>query len=113
MFVTHQQAKAIANSAIVFSTDETYAPLAKGLVLSVLAADSPEFALRLVDIGCSRETLDWMRAHNVEIERFDRASYTPASKSNFAPYQDAQLCRPFLPLQATATFTRRRLKPAA
>jgi hypothetical protein len=41
-------------TALVFSTDENFAALAKGLVLSLGSASGDgEFALHMVDIGCS------------------------------------------------------------
>ena len=85
-------------TALVFSTDEAFAPLAKGLVLSILSQVEPgEFDLKLVDIGCSAETLAWMRSHGVEVKVFDRTKFLRPSKNVLKPYQDAQFCRPFLP----------------
>jgi hypothetical protein len=90
------------SSALVFASNETFAPLAKGLVLSVLEQMNPgEFALNLVDIGCSERTRAWMRQLGVSISRFDRSLYLRAPMYPLdllvKPYQDAQLCRPFLP----------------
>jgi hypothetical protein len=90
----------MSKAAIIFATDETFAPLAKGLVLSISTqANSDEFALRMIDIGCSADTRSWMLCHNVSIMKFDRAHYLPsiARAASIKPYQDAQLCRPFLP----------------
>ncbi|MEJ0050901.1 MAG: hypothetical protein WDN02_06800 [Methylovirgula sp.] len=86
------------STALIFSTDETYAPLAKGLVLSLVDKNSINLSLCLVDIGCSPETLTWMKEHGVTISAFDRAKYLPIKlNSAVKQYQDAQLCRPFLP----------------
>jgi hypothetical protein len=89
----------MSRSAFVFSTDETFAPLAKGLVLSMRAAASDgAYDLKLIDIGCSNRTLDWMRDHQVAVSKFDRAKFFPYSSfADLKDYQDAQLCRPFLP----------------
>jgi lipopolysaccharide biosynthesis glycosyltransferase len=85
-------------TALVLSTDDVFAPLAKGLVLSILGQAEPrEFDLKLVDIGCSAETLDWMRSHGVEIKRFNRKQFTPRYEHALRRYQDAQFCRPYLP----------------
>ena len=85
-------------TALVFSTDEAFAPLAKGLVLSISSqVERGEFDLKLVDIGCSAETLAWMNSHGVEVKVFDRPKFLRPSKNVLKPYQDAQFCRPFLP----------------
>jgi hypothetical protein len=84
-------------TALVFATDETFAPLAKGLVLSTIA-HAAEFNLFLIDIGCSDETRRWMAKHDVRIVPFDRKRHlrkTP--KVELKRYQDAQLCRPYIP----------------
>jgi hypothetical protein len=84
-------------TALVFSTDENFAALAKGLVLSLGSASGDgEFALHMVDIGCSAATLDWMRAHGVIIGTFDRGKFIRRPKASLRPYQEAMLCRPFL-----------------
>jgi len=89
--------KVNASCALVFSTDENFAGLAKGLVLSLAAsANEGEFALHMVDIGCSDATLAWMQAHGVRIGKFDRCKFLRAPKAKLKPYQEAQLCRPFL-----------------
>lgn len=87
-------------TAFVFSTDEAFAALAKGLVLSLdqCAQDRCGFDFFLIDIGCSSATLDWMTSRNVTIVKFSRDRFlrrTP--RVELKPYQDAQLCRPFLP----------------
>ncbi len=88
----------IPATAVIFSADETFAPLAKGLVLSITSQmEAGEFDLKLVDIGCSAETLAWMRKHGVEVKKFDRRHFSRLSKAGSKSYQDAQFCRPFLP----------------
>jgi hypothetical protein len=80
--------------AIVFATDETFAPLAKGLVLSLIDSD---LCPCLLDIGCSSATLGWMADHGIQIEKFNRNQFRVPIKIQLKPYQDSQLCRPFLP----------------
>lgn len=86
-------------TAVIFSSDEAFAPLAKGLVGSIVDhADTNEFALHLVDIGCSDATKTWMLDRGVSAIGFDRKRFlTVSSNSVLKDYQDAQLCRPFLP----------------
>jgi lipopolysaccharide biosynthesis glycosyltransferase len=88
----------VPRTAVIFSTDEAFAPLAKGLVLSILSQiEAGEFDLKLVDIGCSTETLTWMKQRGVEVRKFDRKMHSRLSGSGSNSYQDAQFCRPFLP----------------
>jgi Glycosyl transferase family 8 len=85
---------------LVFSTDETFAPLAKGLVLSLRAHRNaiPDIALNLIDIGCSESTREWMSSQGVHIKPFAPSEYMGRRRlSNLKSYQSAQLCRPFLP----------------
>lgn len=87
-------------TALVFATDEAFAPLAKGLVLSVReAAQAPdEFALYMIDIGCSDATRRWMAEHSVTRRSFEPDDFfTAALKTPLQRYHLAQLCRPFLP----------------
>ena len=86
-------------TAIVFSSDEAYVFLARGLVLSLLAAGFPNADVRLVliDIGCSPEALAWMRAHRVEIVPCDDALIPPKVMSLITPARRAQVIRPWLP----------------
>ena len=88
----------VAAAAIAFATDEAFAPLAKGLVLSIIDRIHSGISLCLVDIGCSSSTIEWMRRQGVTITTFDRKSFLPIkSGSTIRQYQNAQLCRPFLP----------------
>lgn len=87
-----------ASTAVVFSFDEGFAPLGKGLVHSILEQAMPgEFALKLVDIGCSPETVTWMKERGVDVKRFNRSDYYPRRLKGLKSYQDAELCRPFVP----------------
>jgi hypothetical protein len=88
---------ASCTTALVFSTDDSFAPLAKGLVLSTMA-HAGEFDLFMVDIGCSPDIHRWMAERDVRIVRFDRKQHLrKAPKAALKQYQDAQLCRPYLP----------------
>ncbi len=87
-----------SSTALAFATDETFAPLAKGLVLSILDSKVADFTLYLIDIGCGSDTIDWMKAHGVQVSTFERAKYLKVKiDAAVKRYQDAQLCRPFLP----------------
>ena len=84
-------------TALVFSTDRGFAPLAKGLVLSLLGQKGhARFSLNMVDIGCSAVTLAWMKKHGVNVAKFDREKYLGKIEVTTKPYQQAMHCRPFL-----------------
>lgn len=75
-------------------------PFAKGLVLSILSLDAEpgEFGLHMIDIGCTGVDRDWMKEKGVEATRFDRQKfYKRPLNPDIKPYQDGELCRPFLP----------------
>ncbi len=91
-------------TALVFACDEVFAPLAKGLVLSI--TDEAERIARygvlpdlhFVDIGCGAESLAWLAGRGVTVHAFARVEWDlPAATANFPRYADAQLCRPLLP----------------
>jgi len=86
-------------SAIVFSCDEAYAVLARGLVLSLADAGFPnsKTALVLVDVGCGPSSLSWMKDHGVQIVPFKPALFPQAIMSVIQPVQRAQVVRPWLP----------------
>jgi len=88
-----------ANSAIVFSCDEAYAVLARGLVLSLADAGfpRPEIAVILIDIGCKPETLSWMKDRGIRVVPFEPALIPQAIMSVITPAQRAQVVRPWLP----------------
>ena len=90
----------MARTGLVFSTDENFAPLAKGLVLSVLAQRSsgPELTLNLIDIGCSAQTRAWMAERGVQVQPFEPSRFMPQRVTGkLKGYQAAQICRPFIP----------------
>ncbi len=86
-------------SAIVFALDEKFAPLGKGLVLSLRALGLPDEAvdLCLIDIGCSQETRDWMTKQACVIARFEESSIDVPRPAGGGNYMKAQMCRPFIP----------------
>jgi hypothetical protein len=86
-------------SAIVFSCDEAYALLARGLVLSLADAGFPnsKTAVVLIDIGCGPNSLSWMKDHGVQIVPFKLAMIPQAIMSVIQPVQRAQAVRPWLP----------------
>lgn len=87
-------------AAIVFSCDEQFSPLAKGLVLSLrqFGAPNANITLNLIDIGCSAETLAWMEQHGVHHRRYSHTEhYSFAPGVEVLPYHDSLLCRPMIP----------------
>jgi hypothetical protein len=89
-----------ARRLIAFATDQTYAPLARGLVLSLVDAGfpGPDTDIAMVDIGCAPETLDWFRAKGVRVGTFDPSgAYGFAGRMALPRYATAQICRPHLP----------------
>ncbi|MFI5011425.1 MAG: hypothetical protein ACHQAY_03665 [Hyphomicrobiales bacterium] len=88
-----------ATTAIVFSCDDAYVFLARGLVLSLAEAGYPDgdTKLILIDIGCGPEALSWMREHGVEIVPFDSALIPQRIMAVIRPVQRAQVVRPWLP----------------
>jgi hypothetical protein len=86
-------------SAIVFSCDEAYAFLARGLVLSLADAGFPsgKAAVVLIDIGCGPESRSWMKDRGVQIVPFDPALIPQTIMSVIQPVQRAQAVRPWLP----------------
>jgi hypothetical protein len=88
-----------AKSVIVFALDEKFAPLGKGLVLSLRALGLPDESvyLCLIDIGCSEETRDWMTRAGCVIARFDQSTIKVPPPTGGGNYMKAQVCRPFIP----------------
>jgi hypothetical protein len=91
-------------SAIVFALDEKFAPLGKGLVLSLRGLGLPDESadLCLIDIGCGQETQNWMTGQGCVITRFDDSLHSDSLISVPPPrgggnYMKAQVCRPFIP----------------
>lgn len=84
--------------AIVTSCDETYAPLAKGLILSLRAHGFPEAGQRLclLDIGCSRETLAWMEEQGVETVPLQVKEHIPFRTEHLPRHIAAMAFRPFM-----------------
>ncbi len=88
----------MADLAIVTSCDERYAPLAKGLILSLRANGFPQEGqqLCLLDIGCSNATLDWMAAQNVVVVHLKASDHIPFSIAHLPAYVAAMAFRPFI-----------------
>lgn len=93
------QASSSAKTAIVFSCDENYVPLARGLVLSLRALGYPrqDFDLVLIDIGCSKRSLEWMETNEVVIKSLPIDIIPSSILSLIEPYQRALVMRPWLP----------------
>lgn len=87
------------SAAIVFATDDAFAPFAKGLVLSLENSTSKTLlSLCMIDIGCSPATTSWMKAHGVQVRGFDRNDFYERVDPGYKSYRDAQFCRPLLPI---------------
>ena len=86
-------------TAIVFSCDEAYVFLARGLVLSLADAGYPngDAKVVLIDIGCGPQSLAWMREHGVDVVPFDPALIPDKVMAVIKPVQRAQVVRPWLP----------------
>lgn len=84
--------------AIVTSCDERYAPLAKGLILSLVALGypRPECQLCLLDIGCSDSTLRWMASHRVRTVQLEEERHIPFPTSHLPRHISAMAFRPFM-----------------
>jgi hypothetical protein len=89
----------LSGTGIVFSCDEAYFFLARGLVLSLNDAGHPSGDVRLIliDVGCGRKTLAWMRNHGVEIVEIPPGLIPASVAAVIRPVHRAQVVRPFLP----------------
>ncbi|HEY8748821.1 MAG TPA: hypothetical protein VIM11_12650 [Tepidisphaeraceae bacterium] len=87
----------MAHTLVVFSSDESYFPLARGLVLSLKQCDLDVqgIGIGFLDNGCAESSLEWMRAQGVVVRRLDPASL--GNLAGVAGYHRSQICRPFLP----------------
>src|SRR5579871_6678320 len=88
-----------APNVVVFSCDENYVPLARGLVLSLgeIGVPDADTDLLLIDIGCSAPSLDWMRERSIRVVSFDASLLPPAVLAAIGPQQRAQAIRPWIP----------------
>ena len=84
--------------AIITSCDENFAPLAKGLILSLEACGFPtaNHQLCFLDIGCSNATLEWMHYRGVHVKQFDAAQHLPFDTTRLPAKIAVMACRPFL-----------------
>jgi hypothetical protein len=88
---------ALSDTAVVFSCDEKFIPLAKGLVLSLLATDQ-SLNLFCIDIGLKDTSRDWLRRRSVSLISFGWEQLFGANRVWRADqYRLAQYVRPFLP----------------
>ncbi len=88
----------MSNTAIVTSCDERYAPLAKGLILSLRSHGFPVEGqeICLLDIGCSQETVNWMQQQGVRVTRFVGAEHIPFPTEHLPKHIAAMAFRPFM-----------------
>jgi glycosidase len=88
----------LSDLAIVTSCDERYAPLAKGLILSLRALGFPYEGqqLCLLDIGCSKVTIDWMHSQGVTVVPLDAPKHIPFPTDHLPSFIKAMAFRPFM-----------------
>ena len=88
------------DTAVVFSCDENFFGLAKGLVLSLRQerSDLSPKNIYFLDIGASNNTLQWLEAQGVSVIRDVKKFCLPEQVSEAGrTYRVAQLLRPELP----------------
>jgi hypothetical protein len=85
-------------SVVVLSCDEGFFPLAKGLVLSLVACQLERHELRIafIDIGCSSDSLEWLRGRGVLVLQAEPCVLGPLEDAAKGPLR-AMACRPLLP----------------
>jgi hypothetical protein len=95
---SRQTMSASVDTLIICSCDQTYFPLAKGLVLSILDAGPlpAGVGLGFVDIGCEPAAIEWLLERNVMVRRPDEGDMGILADPGWG-YRRSQLCRPFLP----------------
>jgi len=88
----------MAEVQVVFSCDENYFPLARGLVLSIRAYNAlpSGYGLAFIDLGCAPEHLQWLREHGVRVLPLDLNMLGPLANSSYGHLR-ALVLRPFLP----------------
>jgi hypothetical protein len=87
-----------ADTYIVFSCDQNYFPLAKGLVLSLQEnGPLPEgICLAFLDIGCDAASRAWLIDRGVRMRSPDPCILGPLADESLG-YRRSQASRPFLP----------------
>ena len=83
---------------IIFSADEAFFPLTKGLVLSLLEREVSRHGISLafIDNGCSSSSLQWLSDHGVTVRSLDPSLLGPLA-SAATGYLRSIVCRPLLP----------------
>ena len=86
------------STLIVYSCDEKYFPLAKGLVLSLVEkkVDRDGIGIAFIDIGCEPQSVAWLRHHRVIVIPTSQLTALEGVPP-VSGYHLAQVCRPFLP----------------
>ncbi len=84
-------------SAIVFSSDEAFFPICKGLVLSLelLGYLSGQHYVAMIDIGLSEASRAFLSSRNIHIIPFRYKDFYDFDLPK--NYQAAQVCRPLIP----------------
>src|SRR5215469_14568526 len=82
---------------VVFSSDQPFFPLARGMVLSVRehGLDRHGICLAFIDIGCDESSLDWLRSQGVIVKSVPAELLGELAEAE--GYHRSQVCRPLLP----------------
>jgi hypothetical protein len=88
----------MGRALIVFSCDERFFPLAKGLVLSLVPAQLARHGLRLtfIDVGCSPASIAWLRGREAQVLQPEPSVLGPLAQVAQGPLR-SMACRPLLP----------------
>ena len=86
------------STLVVFSCDQKYFQLAKGLVLSLLEKKlgADDIGIAFVDVGCDQQSIAWLRERGVTIVSTSQLMGLEGVPL-ISGYHLAQVCRPFLP----------------
>ena len=86
------------STLVVFSCDQKYFPLAKGLVLSLKTAGLAQsgIGVAFIDIGCNPQSLKWFSDSGIRVLPLSALMEIEAMRS-VSGYHLAQVCRAYLP----------------
>ena len=82
---------------VVFSSDENYFALARGLALSLLACqpEQHDIGLAFIDTGCRDVSLNWLCDRGITVTALDQGLLQHFPRAT--GYRQSLVCRPFLP----------------
>jgi hypothetical protein len=86
------------SALVVFSCDQKYFPLAKGLVLSLRAAGLAQSGIGIgfIDIGCNPQSLKWFSDQGIRVLPLSALTAIEDIRA-IKGYHLAQVCRAYLP----------------